>query len=94
VEADDPVALFERATTHAAKLMSGVFPSQLNDVTPCADWNVQQLIDHMVGGTDYLQAALTGQPPQPGLTVRSRTIHGLEDGPPQERLLAAMGRRP
>ena len=61
--ADDPVVLFERATTHAATLMSAVSPSQLNDATPCSDWNVQQLIDHMVGGTDYLRAALAGEPP-------------------------------
>ena len=36
MEADDPVALFERATTHAATLMSAVSPSQLNDATPCS----------------------------------------------------------
>jgi uncharacterized protein (TIGR03086 family) len=73
LNAEDPVALFERATTHAASVMSGVSPDRLNDVTPCSHWNVQQLIDHMVGGTDYLRAALADQQPQP------RTDRTVED---------------
>jgi hypothetical protein len=43
--------------------MGGVSADQLNDPTPCADWDVQQLIDHMVGGTDHLLAALAGEAP-------------------------------
>ena len=66
----DPVVLFERATTRAAVVMSGVTGDQLSGPTPCADWDVQQLIDHIVGGTDYLLAALAGQPP-PHRTGRS-----------------------
>jgi uncharacterized protein (TIGR03086 family) len=62
---DDPVVLFERATTRAATVMAEVSTDQLSGPTPCAEWDVQQLIDHMVGGTDYLLAALAGQaPPQ------------------------------
>jgi uncharacterized protein (TIGR03086 family) len=73
VDAGDPVALFERATARAATVMSEVSPSQLSDATPCTDWNVQQLIDHMVGGTDYVQAALAGEPP------RARSGRTVED---------------
>ena len=80
MSASDPVVLFERATTHAANVMSGVSLSQLKDATPCTDWNVQQLIDHMVAGSDYLLAALAGEP----LAQRSgRTVgdynHGLTE---------------
>ncbi len=57
---DDPVVLFERATTRAAAVMAEVSTQQLGGPTPCADWDVQQLIDHMVGGTDYLLAGLAG----------------------------------
>ena len=73
MSAGDPVALFERATTQAVNVMSGVSSEQLGDATPCTDWNVQQLIDHMVGGTDYLQAALAGEEP------RARTDRTVED---------------
>lgn len=61
--ADDPVVLFEQATERAATVMAGVSAEQLSSPTPCADWDVQQLIDHMVGGTDYLVAALAGEAP-------------------------------
>ncbi|MGD9701067.1 MAG: TIGR03086 family metal-binding protein [Acidimicrobiia bacterium] len=83
MDADDPVALFERATTHATSVMSAVSPSQLNDATPCTDWNVQQLIDHMVGGADYLQAALAGEPP-PART--DRTVGNYRQGLEQLRI--------
>jgi uncharacterized protein (TIGR03086 family) len=59
----DPVALFERATARAAAVMARVDAGQLRDPTPCAEWTVQQLIDHMVGSTDYLAAALAGREP-------------------------------
>ena len=49
-------------TTHAANVMSGVSPSQLEDATPCTDWNVEELIDHMAAGADYLLAATTVTP--------------------------------
>lgn len=70
MSADDPVMLFERAANRAAAVMAAVRPDQLDDPTPCAEWNVQQLIDHMVGATDYLLAALAGEEP-PALSGRS-----------------------
>lgn len=73
MSADDPVVLFERATARAATVMAGVSAGQLDGPTPCADWDVQQLIDHMVGGTDFLLAALAGETPP----ERSRC--GVED---------------
>ena len=75
----DPVVLFERATARAATVMASVTIGQLDGPTPCADWDVQQLIDHMVGGTDYLLAALAGEAPPAlaGRTVEDYT-RGLE----------------
>lgn len=66
----DPVALFERATARAAEVMTNVTPAQLADPTPCTEWCVQDLIDHMVASTDYLRAALDGgeQVPRSGAT--------------------------
>jgi uncharacterized protein (TIGR03086 family) len=67
----DPVTLFERATERAAAVMDGVRPAQLGDPTPCTEWNVQQLMDHMTASTDYLWAGLAGgeQVPRSGATV-------------------------
>jgi uncharacterized protein (TIGR03086 family) len=70
-----------------------VSPSQLDDATPCTDWNVQQLIDHMVGGTDYLRAALADEPPT---AVTGRTVEdyrlGLEHLPSGLRVDGALDR--
>ena len=66
----DPVTLFERATAQAAGVMANVTLAQLADPTPCTEWCVQELIDHMVASTDYLRAALDGgeQAPRSGAT--------------------------
>jgi hypothetical protein len=65
--------------------MSAVSPSQLTDTTPCTQWNVQQLIDHMVAGTDSLQAALADTQPEArsGRTVEDygRGLEQLHSGP-------------
>jgi uncharacterized protein (TIGR03086 family) len=61
----DPIDLFARATRHAETVMARVTSDQLAGPTPCSEWTVQALIDHMVGGTDYLLAALAGAQPQP-----------------------------
>ena len=53
----DPVALFERATARAARGADPVRPGQLADPTPCAEWSVQDLVEHMVGVQDYLLGA-------------------------------------
>jgi uncharacterized protein (TIGR03086 family) len=63
--ARDPVDLFARATRHAESVMGHVTPDQLAGPTPCSEWTVQALVDHMVGGTDYLLSALAGTRPRP-----------------------------
>ncbi len=60
--ATDPVSLFERAASHAATLIEAVRPADRTLPTPCAEWDVQALIDHMSGGTSYLLTA-AGEPP-------------------------------
>ena len=55
--------------------MARVTTAQLADVTPCSAWTVQDLIDHMVGGPEYLMSALAGTPSQARSgSIRSRSI--------------------
>jgi uncharacterized protein (TIGR03086 family) len=56
--APDPVDLYRRATARAIDVARRVEPEQLDDPTPCSAWTVQDLIDHLTGGTGYLRAAL------------------------------------
>ncbi|CAI7973762.1 TIGR03086 family metal-binding protein [Parafrankia sp. BMG5.11] len=60
------VDLYRQAGIHAAKIMTGVRSEHLTGPTPCAKWTVQDVVDHLVGGTGYLLAAATGgQPGEP-----------------------------
>ena len=52
-----PTDLYRRATTHALAVAEGVRPDQLDLPTPCSAWTVQDLLDHLLGGTHYLGAA-------------------------------------
>ena len=46
---DDRRQEFTRSYMHAADIVSGVRPDQLNDPTPCPDFDVAGLVDHIVG---------------------------------------------
>ncbi len=59
----DPVMLYRAATDRAIDLVSAIRPDQLSSPTPCTEWTVQQLIDHLVAGTRYLLSATTGTEP-------------------------------
>jgi len=59
----DPVHLYRRATGRAVAVAGAVRPDQLDLPTPCSAWTVQDLLDHLVGGTRYLGAALRGEEP-------------------------------
>ncbi|HZN84628.1 MAG TPA: TIGR03086 family metal-binding protein [Mycobacterium sp.] len=58
-----PVALYRAATEHATGVIDAARPDQLGLPTPCTEWTVQQLIDHLVGGTEYLLSAAEGNEP-------------------------------
>jgi uncharacterized protein (TIGR03086 family) len=56
----DPVKLYRVAADRAIALVEAVRPDQLGSPTPCTEWTVQQLIEHLVGGTEYLLSAAQG----------------------------------
>lgn len=57
--------MFERAAGRAAQLARAVRPDQLSLATPCEDWDVAALLEHMAGGPAYLLGALGLGPPDP-----------------------------
>lgn len=61
----DPVALYRQASHHALRVAEAVTADQLGGPTPCDAWTVQELLDHLVGGTEYLLGALEQRPPEP-----------------------------
>ncbi|WP_433297938.1 TIGR03086 family metal-binding protein [Pseudonocardia sp. CA-142604] len=61
----DPVGLFQAAAQRSGTVMAGVGATKLSAPTPCEEWSVQQLMDHMAGGPAYLLAASQGGAPAP-----------------------------
>jgi uncharacterized protein (TIGR03086 family) len=49
---------FQATAIHG--LLTQVSPDQLDNATPCAHWNVRDLLNHLVGGGYMIGGALTG----------------------------------
>lgn len=83
----DPLTLYRSAAERALAVAAAVAPDQLHRPTPCTEWRVQDVLDHLVGGTEYLLAAIGGRAPQPvsGATAADyrqgvdAVLAGLED---------------
>ena len=90
----DTIDAYRRATDGAVRIMTTVAPDQMLLPTPCTEWAVQNLIDHMTGSTGYLRAALAGEPPLPSIasTVndfiegRTAVVAGLAEPGALERM--------
>jgi len=78
---DQLVATAERV----GRLVAGVKPDQWGDPTPCADWDVQSLVSHLVLGNAIVTSALTAKP----MTYRSLQASFEESA---TTLVAAFGR--
>ena len=49
----------------AQRLIAGVRGEQWTAPTPCTDWTVRDLVNHIVRGNRLFAAALRGEPLQP-----------------------------
>ena len=56
----DPIERIEKATAHTATIVSAVKPDQLSNPTPCSEFDVKALLNHMIGGLDMLRTAASG----------------------------------
>jgi uncharacterized protein (TIGR03086 family) len=74
-------------------LISNIRAGQWSAPTPCTDWTVGQMVNHLIGMNRVFAALLAGQPPPPGPSA----VH-IEDDPvgayrdSAAALLAAFGR--
>ncbi len=63
----DLIALYEAATRQMRRVLAGVKPAQLSQSTPCSEWDVKALTDHIVGGPARWAGMIAGdQPATPG----------------------------
>jgi uncharacterized protein (TIGR03086 family) len=63
---EDPLARFDRAVALAHGVISAVRAEQLGDPTPCSEWSVRQVINHVVAQTLLFASMVTaGRHPDP-----------------------------
>ena len=60
-ETFDPITALTRALSATEEIVTGIDGGQWSADTVCADWNVGELLDHLVAGNNQLVAALGGE---------------------------------
>lgn len=55
------IELYKEATAFTKGMMEGIQPQQRWDPTPCEDWNVQEVVNHLVRGANGMSALLAGE---------------------------------
>lgn len=91
-----PVEMFERAAVVASGLARSVRPDQMGLPTPCSEWDVHALLEHMAGGPMYLLGALgvddAGVGPWPEPTAVEAVVSRLgEPGALERRCMSPAG---
>lgn len=56
----DPIANFAAAVDEGRKVLGAVSADQWSVQSPCAEWDVKGVVNHMVGGLQMVSAALAG----------------------------------
>jgi uncharacterized protein (TIGR03086 family) len=58
----DLPALLDESIASTGKIVTGVRPDQLDYSTPCADWDVRALLNHVIGVADVFSHVGEGTP--------------------------------
>lgn len=59
----NPSAQLRPAADALAALIAGTTPDQLDNATPCSEWAVRDLLNHLVGGAHMFAGAFAGSAP-------------------------------
>ncbi len=57
----DPIEMCQRTLEGAERMVASLRPEDLEKPTPCSEWNVRQLLDHMIGVNWRFAAVASGQ---------------------------------
>ena len=84
----DLIASFDRTVTAVGQLVAGVAPVQWSAPTPCTEWDVSHLVDHLIAGNRHFAALVQGQRPAgqylaPALTEPRRRRCAPRSLPPE-----------
>ena len=57
---------FEAACASSREVLASLQADQMQNATPCASWDVAEIVNHMVGGQQFFAAGMQGQQPAEG----------------------------
>ena len=57
----NPVEFFEKAVDQVNNVIAGLTQEQLAHPTPCSEWNIQELLNHLIGGAEMVVGCFSGQ---------------------------------
>ena len=57
------VDLYENVTQHTHGILSRIKQDQADSSTPCTEWDVLALVNHLVGGAEMVSGCLSANPP-------------------------------
>ncbi|MEN9646429.1 MAG: hypothetical protein RL238_3098 [Actinomycetota bacterium] len=91
-----PLEMFERAALTASGLARSVRPDQMGLPTPCSEWDVAALLEHMAGGPMYLLGALEVGDASVGVWPESAAVEAVvsrlgEPGALERRCMSPAG---
>jgi uncharacterized protein (TIGR03086 family) len=61
----DPLVAHQRAQDAFAGVLADVRPDRFGDPTPCSEWTVRDLIEHVLFGNEHVGQRVTDRPTQP-----------------------------
>lgn len=64
---------YQRALLATGHIVAGVRPEQLADPTPCRDWDVRLLLNHIIGGNHTFAEVARGGRPDPSGVMEDYT---------------------
>ena len=59
----DPVELLGTVTGKVREVVNGVTQSQAAHPTPCSEWDVRALLNHLIGVLEFTAGCIAGNPP-------------------------------
>ena len=62
-EMPEPVEMLRKTTLRVKEVVANVGQSQAQDPTPCAEWDVRGLLNHLIGGLEFTAGCIAGSPP-------------------------------
>ena len=81
-------SVLAQAQDVARGVLVNVTPDQLDSATPCSQWNVSQLIDHLVGGQHWARSAVAGVDSESGDGSAQRDYVAIFDHAAKNNLAA------